>query len=98
MRVEVHTRPGSSSPRVGGAHGRRLVVRVRERAVDGKATEAVRRALAESLGVAPSAVRLVSGASSRHKVLEVDGDRDQLAATVGRLLHIEDPPPSPQDR
>jgi hypothetical protein len=48
-----------------------LVVAVSERAVDGKATEAALRALAQALGVARGRVRLLSGATSRDKVVEV---------------------------
>jgi len=42
-------------------------------ATDGRANAAVLDALADALGVRPRAVRLVSGASSRSKVVEVDG-------------------------
>jgi uncharacterized protein YggU (UPF0235/DUF167 family) len=44
-----------------------LTVYVRERALEGKATAAVIRVLAEHFGVAPSRVELVSGATSRVK-------------------------------
>jgi uncharacterized protein YggU (UPF0235/DUF167 family) len=74
MRLSIHVKPGSGRPAVGGRHADALVVRVHERAVDGKATEAALRALAEALGVRRAAVRLVSGATSRAKVVEVDGD------------------------
>jgi uncharacterized protein YggU (UPF0235/DUF167 family) len=47
-------------------------VAVSERAVDGAATEATRRALAEALGVRRSEVSLVSGATSREKVFDID--------------------------
>jgi uncharacterized protein YggU (UPF0235/DUF167 family) len=51
--------------------------------VDGRATEEARRALAEALGVAPSRVRLRSGAAARDKVFEVDGTTAEEA--LGRL-------------
>jgi uncharacterized protein len=62
-----------------------LVVRVRERAVDGKATAAALAALAAAFGVRPHAVTLIAGASSRTKVLEVEG-ADRL--TLERLLGL----------
>ena len=72
MRVTIRVRPGSARPGVGGEHDGALVVRVSARAVDGKATEEALAAVAGSFGVRRSAVRLVSGASSRTKVVDVD--------------------------
>ena len=86
MRLEVHTVPGSSATRVGGEHGGRLVVRVTQRAVDGKATEAVRRAVADALGVPARDVAVLAGATSRRKVLLVEGPDDELAAACARLM------------
>ena len=48
-----------------------LTIYVRERAVEGKATEAVAAVLAKYLGVARSRVELVSGATSRVKRFRV---------------------------
>lgn len=41
--------------------------------VEGSANEALLRLVAESLGLAPSRVRLVSGASNRRKLIEIGG-------------------------
>jgi uncharacterized protein YggU (UPF0235/DUF167 family) len=82
MRLAIHVKPGSRRPAVGGSHADALVVRVTERAVDGRATEAALRALA-ALGVRRADVRLVTGAASRAKVVEIDGD---VAAAVRALL------------
>ena len=86
MRVTVHVHPGSKAPGVGGQHGEYLIVRVRQRAVDGAATAAVSRALAESFEVRPSALTLVRGATSRTKTFDIEGSDDALAATLQRLL------------
>jgi uncharacterized protein YggU (UPF0235/DUF167 family) len=70
--VTVRVKPGSSrGPLVEVADDTTLIVYVRERAVDGKATEAVARVLAEHFGVPRSGVDLVSGASSRLKRFRV---------------------------
>ena len=66
--VTVTVKPGSSKgPLVDVAEDGALTIYVRERAIDGKATEAVARLLAEYLGVPKSSVELVSGATSRVK-------------------------------
>jgi len=60
-------------------------VRVSARAVAGKATEAALAAVAGAFGVRRSAVTLVSGASSRTKVIDVDaGDPRILADLLAR--------------
>ena len=76
-------KPGSAQPGVGGEHAGALVVRVAERAVDGKATEAGLTAVAAALGVRRRDVTLVSGAASRLKTLDVAGD---VSAALACLL------------
>jgi uncharacterized protein YggU (UPF0235/DUF167 family) len=83
MRITVWVRPGSARPGVGGKRDGALVVRVSARAVDGKATEAALGAVAAAFGLRRRAVTLVAGATSRTKILEVEG-ADQVALT--RLL------------
>ena len=56
-----------------------LLVRVHARAQDGKANEAVRRLLADKLGLPLSALSIVRGANSRRKLVSVDGlDQTEL--------------------
>lgn len=50
-----------------------FVVSVKAAPVDGKANEAVRRALALYLGISPSLLRLKSGAKDKHKVFLLSG-------------------------
>jgi len=73
VRIAIRVRPGSVRPGVGGAHDGALVVRVSERAVDGKATAAALAAVAAALGVSRGSVKLVAGAQSRLKILDVAG-------------------------
>lgn len=66
--LAVTVKPGSAKgPLVDVAEDGALTIYVRERAVDGKATEAAARLLAGHLGVPRSRVELVSGATSRRK-------------------------------
>lgn len=92
MRVAVRVRPGASRTRVGGTYGDRLVVAVTARAVDGAATQAVLAALADALRIRPRHVRLVSGSTSRDKLVEVDDDA--AADLDARLAGLRG---SPQD-
>ncbi len=73
VRFSVRVQPRSSRTGVEGLHGDALKVRVNAPPVDGAANEAVVAVLAEALGVSRRAVRIVSGESSRSKVVEVDG-------------------------
>jgi len=58
-------------------------LRVRERAIEGKANEAVRRAIARAVGMPASAVTLVRGARGRRKLFEIEGLT--TAAVLARL-------------
>jgi uncharacterized protein YggU (UPF0235/DUF167 family) len=60
------------------------VVRVAPRAVDGKATRAALDAVAGAFGVRGSAVTLVSGATSRTKVVDITGGDPGLLADLMR--------------
>jgi uncharacterized protein len=70
---------------VGGSYDGALVVRVAERAVDGRATEAALGAVAAALGVRRRDVALVTGATSRTKVVEIP---DDAAAAYDALLAV----------
>ncbi|HEX2131309.1 MAG TPA: DUF167 domain-containing protein [Actinophytocola sp.] len=84
MRFAVRVKPGARRGAVGGrwpgSGGDALVVAVPAPAVDGKANEAVRRALAAAFGVRRRDVTIVTGARGRDKIVEVAaGDSDRLA-------------------
>lgn len=72
MRVRIQVHPGAWVPRI---EQREELVHVWVKAppVDGKANASAVHALAELHGVARSAVRLVSGASGRSKIFEIEG-------------------------
>jgi uncharacterized protein (TIGR00251 family) len=86
LTVAVRVQPGAPKTAVGGIRGEALVVRVTARAVQGKATEAALRAVAEAFGVRRAEVQLVSGAASRDKVVRIDGDLDRLGPVLEALL------------
>jgi uncharacterized protein len=85
VRITIRVRPGSAYPGAGGEHAGALVVRVSARAVDGKATEAALTGMARAFGIRRSAVTLVSGASSRTKIVDIAaGDPRILAHLLAR--------------
>jgi uncharacterized protein YggU (UPF0235/DUF167 family) len=62
------------------------VVAVTARAVDGKATEAALRAVADAFDVKRRDVTLLAGAASRDKVIDIDGEARVLSARRDTLL------------
>lgn len=63
---------------MGGRYGEdALIVAVQAPAVDGRATDAALKALAQALGCRPAQVRLVSGATSRTKLVEMPDECSQ---------------------
>jgi uncharacterized protein (TIGR00251 family) len=85
VRISIRVRPGAGRTAVGGSHDGALVVRVAAPAVDGRATEAALTAVADALGVRRRAVTLVTGATSRTKVVDIDGgDADRLRELLSR--------------
>ncbi|MEY2634804.1 MAG: hypothetical protein RIS75_744 [Actinomycetota bacterium] len=90
IRVPIRVRPGAGRHKVGGSAGDppRLLVAVCSQAVDGKATEAALSAVAEAVGVKRRDVSLVSGTTSRDKLVEIQGDVVELSAAVERLMSV----------
>ena len=62
--------PGAKSESLAIEEGR-LSAKVRAKPEDGKANEAVRQLLAEALGLAPSRIEMLRGATSREKQFRV---------------------------
>jgi uncharacterized protein YggU (UPF0235/DUF167 family) len=58
---------------LGVGPGGELLVKVRAAPADGAANAAVLRVIADALGVAPSRLQLVRGATSRTKVVSIEG-------------------------
>ncbi|MEU8297284.1 DUF167 domain-containing protein [Micromonospora sp. NPDC048909] len=89
LTVAVRVKPGAARARVGGCfdgpHGPALVIAVNAPAVDGRATEAARRALAGALGVRAAAVSLRTGAASRDKLFLVERPGPELSGVLRRL-------------
>lgn len=83
--MTIRVRPGATRAGVGGRRGGALVVAVNARAVDGQATEAALRAVADAFAVRRADVRLIAGAKSRDKIVEIAGPEAVLAARLAAL-------------
>ncbi len=84
MMLQVHVQPGARSEGLVRWEGDVLYLRVKAPPREGRANAAVERLLAGRLGMAPSAVRVVRGASGRIKLVEVTGV--EPAAARSRLV------------
>lgn len=71
--LTLHIQPGAKKTEFAGLHGDALKIRLAAPPVDGKANDALVKFIAETLGLARSAVLMKSGQTSRRKVLEVTG-------------------------
>ncbi len=71
-RLAVRVTPGAKQESLAIEAGR-LLAKVRAKPEDGKANDAVRELLAAALGLAPSRVELLRGATSREKMFRVLG-------------------------
>jgi len=83
LTLRVRVQPRASRDALAGEREGALVVRLTAPPVEGAANEALSRFLGKALGVAPSAVRVVSGTTGRNKVVSVAG---LDAATVRERL------------
>ncbi len=79
---DVRVVPRASKSEVAGEHDGALRVRVAAPPVEGAANEELVRTLARALGVAPRAVEVVGGLSSKNKRVRV---RDASPAKLLRL-------------
>ncbi|GAB3428082.1 DUF167 domain-containing protein [Flindersiella endophytica] len=92
MRIPIRVKPGARRAGVGGRYdgplGAAIVVAVTAPAVDGRATEAALRAVAEAFGVRPRQVTLVSGERSRDKLVQVSGTTSSDVARLEQRLRV----------
>lgn len=69
-RLSVRVTPGARSEGVEIQAGR-VLIKVRAKPEDGKATAAVADLLAQALAIAPSQITLLRGATSREKIFRI---------------------------
>ncbi len=93
FRAAIRVRPAARQDAAGGCAATSrpgdppvLEVRVRARPVEGAATAAAERTLAQALGLRPRQVRVVRGATSRDKLVEITDPPADLATRWAALL------------
>lgn len=79
LTLQIKVFPKSSRDCVGPVDADRLQVRVRATAEDGKANDAVIRALSQAFDVPREAVHILTGYSARMKVVRIEGSRVEPA-------------------
>ena len=79
VRVRLRVQPRASRSEIVGIVGDALKVRLAAPPVDGAANDALIRFLAESLHAPRSSLTLVSGGTSRSKVIDIQGIGEEAA-------------------
>lgn len=83
VRIDVYVQPRAAKNEISGTHDGRIKIRLAAPPVDGAANAALIEFIAARLGIAKSCVRVVSGASGRRKVIEIDGaTKDAITAAL----------------
>lgn len=80
MRILVRAKPGAKRERVEKADDTHFAVAVKEPPIRGQANRAIIKVLAKYFGVAAERVRIVSGHTSKQKVVEVDANPAEQTA------------------
>ena len=92
VRIDVRVIPRSRRAGIDGVRDGRLIVRVTAPPVDGAANDAAIEALAGALDLPRRALRIVAGASSRNKTIEVTSpDAAAIAARLRRPAPVTVP-------
>src|SRR3954452_5260945 len=73
VRLDVHVQPRAKKNEIAGVHGDAIKVRLSAPPADGKANEALIGLLAAAFALPVRSVRIISGARSRAKIVEIDG-------------------------
>jgi len=82
-RISIYVQPRASKTMVAGMHDGCVKIRLAAPPVDGAANAALVEFVADQLQIAKSRVRVVTGQTSRRKVVEVDGvTSEQLSAAL----------------
>ncbi len=86
--MRVHAQPGASRNQIVGLHAESLKIKVKAPPEEGKANAELCAYIAGLIGVAKSRVNVVSGQSSRAKVVELSGVTLQHLSGTQLLVRV----------
>ena len=72
--LSVYVQPRASKNKICGIQGEELKIRITSPPVDGAANKLCREFVADLFAVTKSAVEIISGDTSRHKLLRISGN------------------------
>ncbi|UCC66206.1 MAG: YggU family protein [Deltaproteobacteria bacterium] len=82
--LKIHLQPRASRDGIDGLMEDALKVRVTSPPREGRANKALRKFLAERLGLSPSQVEIIAGQHSRKKLLRISGiSKEDMERTLG---------------
>lgn len=90
--IKIYVAPRASSNKVVGAHNGEIKIALTAPPVEGAANKALVEFIAKTLGVPKANVTLLSGETSRHKVLRVHGIEPQTVISNISKLALRVPP------
>jgi len=96
VELSVHAQPGAGRTQITGRYGDALKIRVAAPPAQGRANEALAKALAEGFGIEEKAVSLVAGDKSRTKRFRITGvEEDDFVRRLDELVEEGTAAPGP---
>ncbi len=86
LNLELIVNPGSKQDGFAGLKEGILVLKVRQRPVDGAANDAVLKCLSNLLSLRISALRLIQGTTSRRKIIYIKGNPTEIKNKLQALI------------
>ena len=82
--LKIHLQPRASRNGIDGVQGDALKLRVTAPPVEGRANKALKKLLAEHLGIPPSQIAIITGQRSREKLVQLSGiSRAEVEKALG---------------
>lgn len=86
LRLSLHVQPGASNAGFAGVHDDALKLRIQARAQDGAANKAVCEFLSHEFELPKSSIKIISGQSSRKKIVLLEGDANVLENLLEKIV------------